>query len=136
MRLSEPATLYALWPHMHYRGRDITFSVTDPKGHERVLLSIPRYRFAWQFTYLLSTPVRIPAGSVVTAVAHYDNSARNPDNPDPNAEVIWGPQAWNEMFDPFLELTFDRKSVEMPCENMLPGADRTGAGPGFLSPCM
>jgi hypothetical protein len=137
MRVTEPITLYALWPHMHYRGRDITFSVDDGKGREQMLLSIPHYRFGWQFTYELATPLKIAAGSTIKAVAHYDNSARNRENPDPNEEVIWGPQARNEMFDPFLELTYDRRTIKRPeCEeSLLTRRDAESGGPGFLSPC-
>lgn len=108
MRLTQPITLYALWPHMHARGRDMTFILEDSKGREQTLLSVPRYKSAWQFTYELAKPLKIPAGSTIKAIAHYDNSSRNPDNPDPNQEVTWGPQATNEMFDPFLEFAVDR----------------------------
>ena len=33
-------------------------------------------------------------------IAHfiYDNSKRNPNNPDPNKTVVWGDQSWEEMF--------------------------------------
>jgi hypothetical protein len=110
MRVTRPLTLYALWPHMHSRGRDITFTLRDERGQERILLSVPRYRFAWQFTYELATPLKIAAGSTLRAVAHYDNSAANTENPDPNQEVTWGPLAENEMFDPFVEFAYDRAS--------------------------
>jgi hypothetical protein len=29
---------------------------------------------------------------------HWDNSANNPNNPDPTATVHWGQQIWEEMF--------------------------------------
>jgi len=111
MAVKEPITLYALWPHMHVRGRDMTFSVVDPKGHETTLLSVPRYQFDWQFTYELAAPVKIAAGSTIRAVAHYDNSAGNKANPDPTRPVTWGPQATNEMFDPFVEISYDRRRL-------------------------
>ena len=136
MRVKEPITIYALWPHMHYRGREITFRVEDPKGVATTLLSIPRYRFAWQFTYELAAPLKVPAGSTITAVARYDNSARNPDNPDPSQEVTWGPQAANEMFDPFLELVYDRRTLRgTECDGAFVTRRESDAGPGFLSPC-
>jgi hypothetical protein len=134
MRVTEPVTLYALWPHMHYRGRDITFSVQDAKGVERTLLSIPRYRFAWQFTYALARPLKIAAGSTLKVVAHYDNSALNDDNPDPREEVIWGPQGNNEMFDPFVELSLDRRPLRPACDAE-PRLRDGDTGPGFLTPC-
>ena len=114
MQVKQPITLYALWPHMHARGRDMTFTLQDSKGREQTLLSVPRYRFDWQFTYELASPLNIPAGSTIRAVAHYDNSSANPDNPDPNQAVIWGPQATNEMFNPFVEIAVDRRLQQMP----------------------
>ncbi len=101
-------TLYALWPHMHLRGKDMTFTLTYPNGREETLLSVPRYDFNWQITYQLAKPLKIPARSTIRAVAHYDNSARNRNNPDPTQEVFWGEQSWNEMFNPFLEVSVDK----------------------------
>jgi len=105
--VKEDLTIYSLWPHMHLRGRDMTFSVIDPKGHEDTVLSVPRYDFNWQFNYELKTPLKVKAGSTIKAVAHYDNSSANRFNPDPGQEVIWGQQADNEMFNPFVELVYD-----------------------------
>ena len=65
MKVAEDLTLYALWPHMHNRGRDMTFTLTDPKGREQTLLSVPRYDFQWQFTYELEVPLKIKAGSTI-----------------------------------------------------------------------
>jgi hypothetical protein len=135
MRVTQPLTLYALWPHMHSRGRDITFILEDGKGREQILLSVPRYKFAWQFTYELATPLKIPAGTTIKAIAHYDNSARNADNPDPNQEVVWGPQAANEMFDPFLEIAYEKRAPQllspMDCVSGRPsdpGSPESGGG--------
>ena len=134
MRITEPITLYALWPHMHYRGRDITFTLQDAKGKEQVLLAVPRYRFGWQFTYELAKPLKISAGSTIRVVAHFDNSTRNTENPDPNQEVVWGPQADNEMFDPFLELSRDRRPLRADCDTQ-PRAREGDTSAGFLTPC-
>jgi hypothetical protein len=84
---------------------------------------------------VLRTPLKIAPGSTLKVVAHYDNSARNRANPDPDAEVIWGPQAANEMFDPFVELTFDRRSGLSGCENQPAPIRSEGGGGGFLTPC-
>ena len=56
LRFKEDVTLYALWPHMHYRGKDMTFVLTRPDGKDETLLSVPRYNPNWQFTYELATP--------------------------------------------------------------------------------
>jgi hypothetical protein len=36
-------------------------------------------------------------GSRLEATAHYDNSASNRFNPNPNIDVRWGEQTWDEM---------------------------------------
>ena len=45
----------------------------------------------------LAKPIDIKAGSKVVATYIYDNSKRNPANPDPKAEVRFGEQTWDEM---------------------------------------
>ena len=77
----EPATLYALSPHMHLRGKDMKFILTYPDGREELVLDVPKYDFNWQLYYELATPLKIPAGSKLTAIAHYDNSPKNKWNP-------------------------------------------------------
>jgi hypothetical protein len=107
----DAVTLYSLWPHMHYRGKDMTFTVIYPDGREQTVLSVSKYNPNWQITYELAKPMKIPARSLMRAVAHYDNSAKNPNNPDPTQEVIWGPQATNEMFLPFIEVSTDKDDL-------------------------
>ena len=60
---------------------------------------------------VIRAPLKIPARSTIKAVAHYDNSAKNPRNQAPDQEVIWGPQAINEMFIPFLEVSVDKDDL-------------------------
>jgi hypothetical protein len=58
---------------------------------------VPAYDFNWQTYYMFREPVRVPAGARIISSAWYDNSARNRSNPDPNADVKWGDQTWEEM---------------------------------------
>jgi hypothetical protein len=39
----------------------------------------------------------LPAGTRVQMDIAWDNSAQNPANPDPDKEVRWGDQTWEEM---------------------------------------
>ncbi len=90
--------LYALRPHMHYRGKSFRFSVIYPDGKRETLMNVPNYNFAWQPTYRLSEPKFLPAGSRVITDGVFDNSEYNPGNPDPNVTVKGGAQSWDEMF--------------------------------------
>ena len=100
-------TITGLWPHMHFRGKDMKYIVTYPDGREEVVLNVPKYDFEWQFFYELAAPLKLPAGSVMRVISHYDNSRRNRINPAPEEDVIWGEQSWEEMFNPFVDLYVD-----------------------------
>ncbi len=84
--------------HMHFRGKDMKFSVENPDGSMRDLLSVPAYSYAWQPTYQLDQPEFIPAGTKVYVTGAFDNSQYNPANPDPSKELTFGLQSWDEMF--------------------------------------
>jgi mono/diheme cytochrome c family protein len=111
LTFDQDVTLYNLWPHMHYRGKDMRFELTTPDGKKETLLNVPHYNPHWQLTYELAKPLRIKAKSTLTAYGHYDNSAANHHNPDPNQEVVFGPQGYNEMFIPFIEVSVDRDDI-------------------------
>ncbi|MEQ8209357.1 MAG: redoxin domain-containing protein [Lacipirellulaceae bacterium] len=95
--LHEDLELHTLAPHMHYRGKSFRFTAKYPNGEKEILLDVPKYDFNWQNIYLLKEPKLIPAGTSIDMVAHFDNSANNPLNPDPTAKVHWGDQTWQEM---------------------------------------
>ncbi len=84
-------------PHMHVRGKDMTYTAHYPDGTVETLLAVPKYDFNWQITYELATPKLLPKGTEVEVVAHYDNSTGNKFNPDPSKDVRWGDQTWEEM---------------------------------------
>jgi hypothetical protein len=95
--LQADSTLMSLLPHMHLRGKDMEFTATFPDGHKEILLDVPHYSFSWQLSYYLDKPMFLPKGTTIEAIAHFDNSANNPNNPDPTKEVHFGEQSWDEM---------------------------------------
>jgi hypothetical protein len=109
--IREPITLYGLTPHLHLRGKSMKYTLTTPDGREEVLLDVPKYDFNWQLYYELESPRRIPAGSKVTVVTLFDNSARNPYNPAPEKEVFWSEQSWDEMYAPQARITVDSRDL-------------------------
>ncbi len=90
--------LYDFRPHMHWRGSWFKFELLLPDGRRETLLSVPRYDFNWQSTYFLAEPRRVPAGAWMLCSGGFDNSARNPANPDPTQRLHWGEQSRDEMF--------------------------------------
>lgn len=95
--IKHDATIYSYTPHMHFRGKAMEFYITPPGAKEELVCSVPRYDFNWQFDYFLKQPRKVPAGTAVRIVGHYDNSPKNPFNPDPTKAVKWGEQTWEEM---------------------------------------
>jgi peroxiredoxin len=107
-RFRADARILSFTPHMHWRGKDFRYEVMYPDGKRETLLSVPRWDFNWQSVYRFREPVKVPVGSRVHAVAHWDNSANNPLNPDPKKAVRFGLQSWEEMMVGFVAYVWER----------------------------
>jgi len=107
MTTTADVTLRQILPHTHLRGKSWEYTVTYPDGRNEVILSVPKYDFNWQTSYVFAEPLKLPKGSKLRAVAHYDNSAGNNSNPDPTVEVHWGDQTWEEMMFSSLVYSID-----------------------------
>jgi hypothetical protein len=103
MKLATDMRIMAFMPHMHLRGKAFRYEAVLPDGQTQLLLDIPRYDPNWQLTYRLAEPVEVPKGTVLRATGWFDNSRKNPGNPDPSRTVHWGPQADEEMLIGFIE---------------------------------
>jgi len=90
-------TLLSVTPHMHVRGKAFKYEVVTKDGKRETILNVPKYDFNWQATYDFATPVEMPAGAKLECTAWYDNSSKNPFNPDPKKTVRWGDMTNDEM---------------------------------------
>jgi hypothetical protein len=111
--LPNDATLLSFFPHMHLRGKRFEYNVVKHEtgttaggmaAAELEPLLRVNYHFHWQMSYRLAQPRLLKAGTELQAVAWYDNSAKNPHNPDPNAAVRWGEQTYDEMMVGFFDV--------------------------------
>jgi hypothetical protein len=103
------AHLLSLLPHMHLRGKNFEYRATYPDGSSEVLLSVPAFDFGWQTSYLLDAPKAMPKDTRIDCLAHYDNSADNPANPDPERAVLWGDQTSEEMMIGYIDYIEDER---------------------------
>jgi hypothetical protein len=95
-------------PHMHWIGKDFLLKAIRPDGSTVTLIRVDQWNFNWQGTYDFEHPLALPSGTRVEMLAHFDNSAANPDNPStPPRDVSWGEQTTDEMCIGFLQWTRD-----------------------------
>jgi len=93
-------------PHMHLRAKDYELRAYYPTGESEVLLK-GKFDFNWQLGYEFAKPVVLPRGTRLESIAHFDNSENNPYNPNPNIEVRYGPQTFDEMAVSFMGFIMD-----------------------------
>lgn len=105
--LADMKMVYAQ-PHMHLRGKDYELRAIYPTGEVQTLFKT-KFDFNWQLGVDFAEPVPLPKGTRLLGIAHYDNSANNPYNPDATKDIIEGSQNWDEMSNCFIGLVFDIK---------------------------
>jgi hypothetical protein len=105
----QDAELVFMFPHMHYRGKDMTYTLEYPDGRKEVVLSVPHYDFNWQLGY--QTSIKVPKGTKLRVDAHYDNSVNNRFNPNPNRTVYYGDMTWEEMMLGFFGVVVDKDNT-------------------------
>ena len=96
--------LLGITPHMHLRGQSFRLMAKRSDGSERPLLSVPAYDFNWQHWYSFAEPVDLSKISSLEMEVVFDNSTKNPVNPQPDDYVSWGDQTWEEMAVAFYDV--------------------------------
>lgn len=88
LKIPQDISVLTLNPHMHLLGTSFKSYAIKPNGDTIRLISIPEWDFRWQYFYTFPKMLKIPAGSVIYVDATFDNTARNPNNPNsPPQEV-------------------------------------------------
>ncbi len=101
--LSGDATVHSVLPHMHLLGKSVKITMTPPGGDPVVLVDIKHWDYNWQESYWLAKPIAAKAGTRFEIEAIFDNSAKNPHNPNtPPKLVTFGEQTTNEMLFGFV----------------------------------
>ena len=101
-------------PHAHLRGKAAKFVAYYPDGAQETLLDVPKYDFNWQTTYRYRSEKVMPAGSRVELTMVWDNSAENPNNPDPTETVVFGQPTTAEMMFGFMAFTDAEEGYSPP----------------------
>ncbi len=113
-------TLISILPHMHLIGKDMKLTATLPDGREESLIWIKDWNFYWQDNYVYHEPLKLPAGTKLDIVCHYDNSADNPLNPkSPPERVFFGNGSSDEMCFGIFQLIVDNPRDEPKLQGAL-----------------
>jgi hypothetical protein len=134
LRFPADARILSLVPHMHWRGKSYRYEAVYPDGTRKTILSVPRWDFNWQAVYRFEEPVKMPKGSRLHTVAHWDNSRINPLNPAPEKKVTFGLQSWEEMMVGWVCFVYERpetaaelaKTPASPADQMFDRLDVNG----------
>jgi len=120
MTFTRDAELAWFMPHMHLRGKDMSYRLIFPDGHEQTVLNA-NFNFHWQLGYELEKPINVPKGTRMVVTAHHDNSANNASNPTPGQPVAWGEMTGQEMMLPWFGVIVDRDAKPEMIAKYKPG---------------
>ena len=105
--LQRPARIHSFRGHMHMRGKAQAVEAIYPDGR-REILSRANWSHNWHTVYLYEDHVQplLPRGTVLIFNSWYDNTAANPNNPDPSQWVVFGARSVDEMSHVWLGITY------------------------------
>jgi hypothetical protein len=106
--LQAPARLENFQPHMHMRGKALTVEAVYPNGRKEVLSSVNNFQWNWHVNYVYADHIAplLPKGTMLVFTAWHDNTANNPNNPDPTQWVGWGDRTVDEMAHVWIDVTY------------------------------
>ena len=106
--LQAPARLENFQPHMHMRGKSMSLEAIYPDGRKEVLSAVGNFQWQWHVNYVYADDAAplLPKGTMLSFTAWHDNTADNPNNPDPSQWVGWGDRTVDEMAHNWIDVTY------------------------------
>jgi hypothetical protein len=103
-----PVRIDSFQPHGHLRLRSASLEVFYPKtGRTEIISMISNWSATWHQSHLYGDDVAplLPTGAVLVIKQWYDNTAGNPNNPDPDQWVDAGARTADEMSHAWIAVT-------------------------------
>ena len=111
--LPVPVHVAGVYAYLHRLGAAVDVTAEIPDGAALGLLRIDDWRFDWQDGYRYTEPVRLPAGTLLRARFHFDNSGANADNPSsPPVRIRYTPDDATVRAEVFLQALPDNADDE------------------------
>jgi hypothetical protein len=79
-----------------------------PDGRREILSRVSDFQWRWHVNYIYADDAAplVPAGTRLVFTAWHDNTASNPNNPDPAQWVGWGDRTVDEMAHTWVDVTY------------------------------
>ncbi|MFM1897068.1 MAG: hypothetical protein RLZZ385_2142 [Pseudomonadota bacterium] len=103
-----PVRIDSFQPHGHLRMRAASLEIFYPDtGRTEEISQISNWSATWHHSHIYNPDVAplLPAGAVLIIKQWYDNTADNPNNPDPDQFVVGGSRTADEMSHAWIAVT-------------------------------
>ncbi len=103
-----PVRIDSFQPHGHLRMNAASLEIFYPEtGRTEQVSQISKWSATWHHSHIYNEDVAplLPAGAVLVLKQWYDNTAENPNNPDPDMWVMGGSRTGDEMTHAWLAVT-------------------------------
>ncbi len=103
-----PVRIDSFQPHGHLRMNAASLEIFYPEtGRTEQVSQISKWSATWHHSHIYNEDVAplLPTGAVLVLKQWYDNTAENPNNPDPDMWVMGGSRTGDEMTHAWLAVT-------------------------------
>jgi len=103
-----PVRIDSFQPHGHLRMNAASLEIFYPEtGRTEQISQISEWSAIWHHSHIYEPDVAplLPTGAVLVIKQWYDNTANNPNNPDPDQWVTWGQRTGDEMSHAWIAVT-------------------------------
>lgn len=103
-----PVRIDSFQPHGHLRMNAASLEIFHPStGRTEQISQISNWSATWHHSHIYAEDVAplLPTGSVLVIKQWYDNTANNPNNPDPDMWVVDGSRTGDEMSHAWIAVT-------------------------------
>ena len=127
-----PVRIDSFQPHGHLRMNAASLEIFDPKtGRTTPISQISNWSATWHHSHIYESDVAplLAPGEVMVIKQWYDNTADNPNNPDPDQWVYGGSRTGDEMSHAWIAVThLDEEGYEQLLAERREAEQRSLAG--------
>jgi len=86
--LNNDISVLSVNPHMHLLGKKFWAFAIRQNGDTIPLIKINNWDFRWQYYYTYQHPVKLSAGTTIHVYGTFDNTSKNPNNPNHPPKLV------------------------------------------------